>query len=71
MMEAAGVTEELKAPQSYALGGADEHAESTSKGSHPIRKSKTKWSVFKLIRVAETIWTVVNLSHAKSCFANF
>ena len=60
-----------ESPQSYALGGADEHAESTSKGSHPIRKSKTKWSVFKLIRVAETIWTVVNLSHAKSCFANF
>ena len=69
MMEAAGVTEELKARD--PMGGADEHAESTSKGSHPIRKSKTKWSVFKLIRVAETIWTVVNLNHAKSCFANF
>mgnify|MGYP000290818532 CR=1 FL=1 len=34
MMEAAGVTEELKARDSMRVGGADEHAESTGGGSY-------------------------------------
>ena len=34
MMEAAGVTEELKACAPHALGGADEHAESAGGGNY-------------------------------------
>ena len=37
MMEAAGITEELKARAPPALGGADEHAESAGGGSYTIR----------------------------------
>ena len=33
MMEAAGVTEELKSRDPHALGGADEHAESAGGGN--------------------------------------
>ena len=37
MMEATGVTEELKARDPMALGGADEHAESAGGGSYSYR----------------------------------
>ena len=37
MMEAAGVTEELKACDPHALGGADEHAESSGGGNSSNR----------------------------------
>ena len=33
MMEVAGITEELKACDPYALGGADEHAEGAGGGN--------------------------------------
>ncbi len=39
MMEVAGVTEELKACDPYALGGADEHAEGASGGNCFVRNN--------------------------------
>lgn len=49
MMEAAGVTEELKARAPHALGGADEYAESAGGGNCPDRTDLSigfKWSCF-------------------------
>ena len=49
MMEAAGVTEELKARAPHALGGADEHAESAGGGNCPDRTDLSigfKWGLF-------------------------
>ena len=72
MMEAAGITEELKARAPPALGGADEHAEGASGGNCFVRNNlqliwkigKSKMAVF--VKNEETISSAIHFSNKKT-----